>query len=62
VAAADAPGRPGEVLRVGAEGIVVAAGTGALALLEVQLEGRKRLAAGRFLAGRPVAPGTCLGA
>jgi len=41
---------------------VVAAGTGALRLLEVQLEGRRRLSVAEFLAGRRLAPGTCLGA
>ena len=53
--------RPGEVLAAGADGLVVAAGTGALRLLEVQLEGRRRLSAAEFLAGRRLAPGTCLG-
>ncbi len=54
--------RPGEVVAAGPDGIVVAAGTGALRLLEVQLEGRRRLSVAEFLAGRRLAPGTCLGA
>jgi methionyl-tRNA formyltransferase len=53
---------PGQVLRAGADGIVVETAQGGLALLEVQLEGRRRLPADRFLAGHPVPPGTCLGA
>ena len=52
---------PGSVVRAGAEGIAVATGDGVLRLLEVQLEGRRRLAATDFLAGHPLAPGTCLG-
>ena len=54
---------PGTVVRANAsEGIVVATGAGSLGLLEVQLEGRRRLDAAAFLAGQQVAPGTCLGA
>jgi len=55
-------GAPGRVLSSGPEGIVVATGAGALRLVEVQLEGRRRLPAAAFLAGRPLPPGTCLGA
>jgi methionyl-tRNA formyltransferase len=55
-------GAAGEVVAAGPEGIVVATGEGALRLLEVQLEGRRRLPAAAFLAGRPLPPGTCLGA
>jgi len=51
---------PGTVVSAGG-GLAVAAGRGALELLEVQLEGRRRLAAAEFLAGHPVAAGTCLG-
>jgi len=58
--AAAAP--PGHVVAADAAGVVVAAGAGALRLLEVQLEGRKRLAVAEFLAGHRIAPGTCLGA
>ena len=50
-------GLPGTVLSVGTEGIVVACGEGSLVLDEVQLEGRKRLAAGDFLRGFSLAPG-----
>ena len=54
-------GSPGRIVAAGADGIVVATGSGALALLEVQLEGRRRLAAAAFVAGQRLAPGTCLG-
>ena len=55
-------GAPGMVLDATPAGIVVAAGAGALRLLEVQSEGRRRVAAGAFLAGHPLPAGTCLGA
>ena len=51
-------GDPGTILSAGPEGIIVAAGQGSLVLREVQLEGRKRLAAGDFLRGFPLAAGT----
>lgn len=52
---------PGTVVAASAGGIVVAAGAGGLALLEVQLEGRRRLGAAEFLAGHRLEAGTCLG-
>jgi len=52
----------GQIISVGPDGIVVATGSEALRLLEVQLEGRRRLSVAEFLAGRRLAPGTCLGA
>jgi methionyl-tRNA formyltransferase len=61
-AAASRPVQPGEVTAVGADGIVVGTGRGTLRLVEVQLEGRRRLAAADFAAGQRLAPGTCLGA
>ena len=54
-------GDPGRVVATGPGAIVVATGSGVLRLLEVQLEGRRRLSAGEFLAGHPTTPGTCLG-
>ena len=54
-------GSPGSVLAAGAAGIDVATGDGALRLVEVQLEGKKRMAAGPFVAGHPLPPGTRLG-
>jgi len=53
-------GSPGSVLAAGTAGIDVATGDGALRLVEVQLEGRKRMAVGPFLAGHPLSPGTRL--
>jgi len=54
-------GHPGEVLRAGAEQLVIACGSGALALQEVQPAGGKRMSAAAFLAGRPLSPGTRCG-
>jgi methionyl-tRNA formyltransferase len=54
-------GQPGTLLRADAEHLVVACGSGALALHEVQPAGSKRMPAAAFLAGRPLAPGTCFG-
>jgi len=62
VAAHPAGGEPGRVLTAGPGGLVVGAGSGALALLELQPEGRRRMTATEFLAGHRVAPGACLGA
>jgi len=57
-----APGAPpGRVVVASPDGIVVATGQGALRLLEVQLEGRRRLGAAEFLAGHHLVPGACLG-
>ena len=47
----DGRGQPGQVLQADAQGIVVACGTGALRLTELQKPGGKRLAAGEFLKG-----------
>lgn len=55
--AAASGGPPGVVLAASRDGIVVACGTGALRLLELQRAGARRLAAGAFLSGTPVAPG-----
>ena len=52
---------PGTIVRANPTGIVVATGGVALQLLEVQLEGRKRLAVAAFLAGSRLAAGACLG-
>ena len=69
--AADAPDRsaavakpaglPGQVLAADASGITIAAGSGALVLLEVQPEGGRRLRAADFLRGRRLEPGEQLG-
>ena len=52
---------PGEVLRAEANHLVVACGKGALALLEIQPAGSKRMTAAAFLAGRPLMPGVRFG-
>ena len=54
-------GQPGVVNRVGSRGIVVTCGEGALLQLEVQLEGKRRMAAVEFLRGFPLPVGTVLG-
>jgi methionyl-tRNA formyltransferase len=54
-------GPPGQVLAADEQGLLVAAQEGALLLREVQLEGKRRLSAGEFLRGHPVAVGTILG-
>ena len=54
-------GGPGEVLYAEADRLVVACGSGALALQEVQFAGSKRMAAAAFLAGRPLPRGTRFG-
>ena len=53
--------KPGTILRADEKGIIVATGEGALALLEVQLQGKKRLPVADFLRGKKVTPGTKLG-
>lgn len=54
-------GRPGEVLDVDREGLHVACGQGAVVLGELQLPGRKRLAAQALLTGFKLPRGTILG-
>ncbi|MGD9942880.1 MAG: methionyl-tRNA formyltransferase [Burkholderiaceae bacterium] len=48
---------PGTILKAGADGLVVACGEGAVALLELQKAGGRRLAAADFLRGFAAAPG-----
>jgi len=55
-------GPAGGVLRADRRGLLVGAGTGAVLLREVQMEGKKRMPAGEFLRGHSVAAGTLLGA
>jgi methionyl-tRNA formyltransferase len=54
-------GTPGTILAANDDGIVVAAGEGAVRLLEVQAEGGRRLSAGEFLRGHRLRPGDRLG-
>ena len=56
-----AQGDAGTVLRSDKRGILVATGSGALLLREIQMEGKRRMPAGDFLRGHSVAPGTVLG-
>ncbi len=53
---------PGEVVRADRSGLWVAAGAGALALEEVQLENRKRVSAAEFLNGSRIEKGARVGA
>jgi len=50
-------GKPGELLDTGADGPLVAAGEGALRLLEVQPEGRRVMSGADFLRGHELEPG-----
>jgi methionyl-tRNA formyltransferase len=52
---------PGSILEVTPVSLIIATGTTALALTEVQLEGKKRLAIEEFLRGHPLSPGMRLG-
>lgn len=54
-------GEPGVVCAGDANGILVACGTGALRITELQRGGAKRLGAAAFLAGARLGPGTRLG-
>lgn len=54
-------GAPGEVLRADKRGILVGAGEGAILLRDIQLEGKRRMAARDFLLGHPLTPGIVLG-
>lgn len=56
-----ATGSPGEVLAADGQGILVAAGEGAILLQEIQLEGKRRMSAEEFLRGHAIAPDTRLG-
>jgi methionyl-tRNA formyltransferase len=51
-------GEPGTVLQADAAGVRIACGTGALVVGELQLPGKKRLAAADFLRGRELPSGT----
>lgn len=52
-----AEGAPGTILKAGPAGIVIACGSGALQVQELQRAGGKRLTAAQFLAGFPLAAG-----
>ena len=57
VRAAAVAGAPGEILATAGDAVTVACGEGALALLELQRPGGRRMSAAEFLRGRPPAPG-----
>ena len=59
-AAADAQAVPGTVLQASAAGVLVACGSGALRLMQLQRAGGKRLAADDFLRGFALPVGSCL--
>ena len=50
-------GRPGEVLRADQTGLVIACGTDALRIEQLQLEGGRKMTTAEFLAGHTVKPG-----
>lgn len=49
-------GNPGQILAANTEGIVIAAGHGALRLIELQKPGGRRITSAEFLRGKPLAP------
>ena len=54
-------GKAGSVIEIGKESFTVACGEGAIEVLEVQLEGKKRMSAGDFLKGSTLNKGQELG-
>ena len=52
--------RPGEILSVEKDSVTVATGEGGLRILELQLEGKKRMTARDFLLGVRMTPGEVL--
>ena len=57
VFASDHAATPGEILQANRDTLVVACGSQALKLLEVQVAGKRRLAVPEFLKARPLQPG-----
>lgn len=55
-------GEPGTILAADGAGVTIACGGGSLLVRELQLPGKKRLAASDFLRGRPLAVGSRVGA
>src|SRR5262249_34067979 len=54
-------GTPGVVMGADRDGLIVGCGDDAIAFAELQLPGKKRMAASALLAGRPMPVGTKLG-
>jgi len=57
---ADGRGPPGAVVRIDAEGLVVACAEGAVAFLEGQLPNKRRMSIAELVRGRPIPAGTLL--
>jgi methionyl-tRNA formyltransferase len=53
----ESTGAPGEILKASGDDFIVAAGVGALQLLQLQPEGRRAMSAREFLAGRHLSAG-----
>jgi methionyl-tRNA formyltransferase len=58
---AEQGGEPGRVLQADKHGIIIACGSGALQISVLQREGGRRMTAGEFLAGHPLAIGQKVG-
>ena len=58
---AEGEGNPGEIINSQKYSLTVATGKGALEILELQLEGNKRLDVKSFITGHPIELGTVLG-
>ena len=56
----DASATPGTITEITKDGIYVQTGEGTLAVLELQMEGKKRMTTDAFLRGYEVKPGTVL--
>ena len=61
VRAVEGDGKAGSVIEIGKESFTIACGEGAIEVLEVQLEGKKRMSAGDFLKGSTLNIGQELG-
>lgn len=61
VRAVEGGGKAGSVIEIGKESFTIACGEGAIEVLEVQLEGKKRMSAGDFLKGSTLNIGLELG-
>ena len=53
-------GKPGSIAKVTKDAVIVCTKDGALSLLEIQLEGKKRMSTKEFLLGRTFAEGEVL--
>lgn len=60
-AVVEGQGAPGSVTSAGRDGLIVAAGDGAIRLVTVQVPGKKAMPASEFLKGHPVLPGDLMG-